>query len=171
MLSTSDNLPATCLCVTLPQPLGMRAVVISNVNSTEFSGEELEENKETWLYYPDLDPGWDEKVGRTSHMKIFGATAMPCSDEELRCTSYSARLHMCIIQCLTGCSGSRRSVLRHPHMFQISNPKISTLYRVISVVDGFMRCRHTTRGTKEPRWRRCLRTGEIQLLFCARSGA
>lgn len=45
------------------QPLGIRTVVISNVNATEFSAAELARHKETWLYYPDMGPGWDEKVG------------------------------------------------------------------------------------------------------------
>jgi hypothetical protein len=35
------------------QPLGVRAVIVTNSNATEFSVAELEEHQETWASYPD----------------------------------------------------------------------------------------------------------------------
>lgn len=39
---------AACL-----QPLGVRAVIVTNTNATEFSAAELAEHQETWAYDPD----------------------------------------------------------------------------------------------------------------------
>ena len=39
--------------------MGIRSVILSSINTTEFSASELAKNREAWGFYPDMASGWE----------------------------------------------------------------------------------------------------------------